>query len=101
MHGSEFIEDDEIEASAAHRIGVIGAGDGDSGAPDEIDAQIGFARLSDPKLTSESFEATPGDLLGLNAGGADIPDETGGGDGGRAQHFSERQVRFAETAAGH
>ena len=96
-HGSEFIEDDEIETVAAQRIGAVGPPHRDGGAADKLDGEFGF-RGTETEIAREIFEAIPDDAFRLRIIGADVPDELAPFLG-RVKHFGERQPSFAEAAA--
>ena len=71
FHEGSFIEDDEIEASAAQVIGCVSAFDGDPTAAGEIQTTGGFAD-GDFQITAGAFEITP-DVIGHVIGGGEPP----------------------------
>ena len=100
FHGREFVEDEEIEADAAERVGLEGTVDDERGAVREMNAEFAFAGAFQPVRTRHFFEALPGDAFGLTIVRADVPDEAIGGGEGVEEHFGEGEIGFAETAAG-
>ncbi len=60
-NGSEFVENDKIEAATAEGIGPVGTLEAQDGARGESDGELGFRRLFLPKRTRHAFEALPCD----------------------------------------
>ena len=95
-----FVEDDEIQAFAAERVGVEAAFHQDGGAVCELDGEFLFGGFLRPEGLGDCFQAAPDDAFGEFFGRGDIPDQLIGCGFGGAGDFGQREFGFPKAAAG-